>query len=95
MMMVPQQSGIRQILQNGRMSHLEIMVPPHVTANGDSTVKQLFKQQYVGNKQIWTGFYHKTIPPIISNTYCVLWRPQFRELIHHVNASDFALYAWR
>lgn len=61
------------------------------TSNGDSTVNSYSNSGMWGTNRYGEAFTTYYTTPIISNTYCGLWRPNSGELIHHVNTSDFAL----
>ena len=61
------------------------------TSNGDSTVNSYSNSSMWGTNRYGEAFITYYTTPIISNTYCGLWRPNSGELIHHVNTSDFAL----
>ena len=61
------------------------------TSNGDSTVNSYSNSSMWGTNRYGEAFTTYYTTPIISNTYCGLWRPNSGELIHHVNTSDFAL----
>lgn len=61
------------------------------TANGDSTVNNYSNSSMWGTNRYGQAFTTNYTTPIVSNTYCGLWRPISGELIHHVNATDFAL----
>ncbi len=61
------------------------------TSNGDSTVNSYSNSSMWGTNRYGEAFTTYYTTPIVSNTYCGLWRPNSGELIHHVNTSDFAL----
>lgn len=61
------------------------------TSNGDSTVNSYSNSSMWGTNRYGEAFTTYYTTPIVSNTYCGLWRPNTGELIHHVNTSDFAL----
>lgn len=59
------------------------------TAKGDTALNSYANVDSWGTNRYGSNFttYYNT--PIVSNTYCGLWRFNAGELVHHVNNSDF------
>jgi hypothetical protein len=61
------------------------------TANGDTTINGVANTEAWGVNRYGASFQRYYNTPILSNTYCGLWRPNAGELVHHVNNSHFTL----
>ncbi|MEO8149201.1 MAG: hypothetical protein ABI723_16260 [Bacteroidia bacterium] len=61
------------------------------TAKGDTTINGFNSADTWGVNRYGYGFTTYYNSPLLSNTYCGLWRFTSGELVHHVNNEDFML----
>jgi hypothetical protein len=60
------------------------------TANGDTVINGHTATSMWGTNRYGQAFTTHYNSPVVSNTYCGLWRPNSGEMVHHVN-NDFTL----
>lgn len=61
------------------------------TANGDTIINGFANTEAWGVNRFGQNFERYFNTPVLSNTYCGLWRPNAGELVHHVNNNSYIL----
>ena len=61
------------------------------TANGDTTLNGFSNVDAWGINRFGSAFTTYYTVPLVSNTYCGLWRPNAGNLTHQVNNSTFQI----
>ena len=63
----------------------------YFTATGDTTLNGYSNVDSWGVNRFGQAFTTNYNSPIVSDTYCGIWKPTSGELVHHVNGKDYII----